>query len=432
MSPRTLLSALISLVSCVPAGAVDRPVPMSDPEDPVIPTEWVDADTGHRVVRLSRGPGEYRSYYFHNNPFFEDDAGAVRMAFNGSSPGDGQAFQPTTQQYWQRPSSNSVYTVELATGEVRHIARGPRSEMLGRKGRMVYGQTADGRAVEGIDLLSGERRRIVELPDGARVRLSTLNADETRMAGVIVDEPWPEGLERGNTKGERMRQTVAARQLRRLVVLDLETGELRTVLRGRHWYNHLQFSPVDPGLLMYCHEGPWHEMERIWTVRVDGEAEEVAEDGRRMLARTVDGEIWGHEWWDRDGRTIWCDHQIPRGKRFFVTGIDLATLATRRYELARNEWSVHFTNSPDGTLFAGDGGSPSMVAHAPDGKWIHLFRPDDRSGRLEATRLVNMKDHDYDLEPNVHFTPDQKWIVFRSNMHGRSHVYAVEVARRDG
>ncbi len=33
------------------------------------------------------------------------------------------------------------------------------------------------------------------------------------------------------------------------------------------------------------------------------------------------------------------------------------------------------------------------------------------------------------LEPNVTFTPDGKWIVFRSNMHGPSYVYAVEVAK---
>lgn len=30
-------------------------------------------------------------------------------------------------------------------------------------------------------------------------------------------------------------------------------------------------------------------------------------------------------------------------------------------------------------------------------------------------------------EPNVTFTPDGRWLVFRSNMHGAPHVYAVEV-----
>src|SRR5271169_5377486 len=29
--------------------------------------EWVDADTGHRVVRLSRLPGSSESFYFHQN-----------------------------------------------------------------------------------------------------------------------------------------------------------------------------------------------------------------------------------------------------------------------------------------------------------------------------------------------------------------------------
>jgi len=48
---------------------------------------------------------------------------------------------------------------------------------------------------------------------------------------------------------------------------------------------------------------------------------------------------------------------------------------------------------------------------------------------LRAERLVNMARHNYRLEPNVSFTPDQKWVVFRSNMHGETYVYAVEVAK---
>ena len=43
--------------------------------------------------------------------------------------------------------------------------------------------------------------------------------------------------------------------------------------------------------------------------------------------------------------------------------------------------------------------------------------------------MVNMAKHNYTLEPNVHFTPDMKWIIFRSNMHGAVHVYAVEIAK---
>ena len=46
---------------------------------------------------------------------------------------------------------------------------------------------------------------------------------------------------------------------------------------------------------------------------------------------------------------------------------------------------------------------------------------------VRAERLVNLGSHDYKLEPNVSFTPDGRWIVFRSNMYGPTHVYAVEV-----
>jgi oligogalacturonide lyase len=40
-----------------------------------------------------------------------------------------------------------------------------------------------------------------------------------------------------------------------------------------------------------------------------------------------------------------------------------------------------------------------------------------------------MSRHNYKLEPNVTFSPDQKWIIFRSNMDGATQVYAVEIAK---
>ena len=38
------------------------------------------------------------------------------------------------------------------------------------------------------------------------------------------------------------------------------------------WIDHQQFSPTDPNLLLYAHEGTWHEVDRIWTIRTDGSA----------------------------------------------------------------------------------------------------------------------------------------------------------------
>ena len=46
-----------------------------------------------------------------------------------------------------------------------------------------------------------------------------------------------------------------------------------------------------------------------------------------------------------------------------------------------------------------------------------------------SKQAVDLSTHDYDLEPNVTFTPDGQWIVFRSNMHGERHVYMVSVEK---
>jgi oligogalacturonide lyase len=52
-----------------------------------------------------------------------------------------------------------------------------------------------------------------------------------------------------------------------------------------------------------------------------------------------------------------------------------------------------------------------------------------RPGVFRAERLVNMSKHNYRLEPNVSFTPDHKWVVFRSNMFGPNYTFAVEVEK---
>jgi oligogalacturonide lyase len=203
------------------------------------------------------------------------------------------------------------------------------------------------------------------------------------------------------------------------MTLNIETGELKKVFSDSAWLNHVQFSPTDPNLLMFCHEGPWHKVDRIWTI--DLSTGQV----RKMHTRTMNMEIAGHEFFSSDGKTIWFDLQMPRGKTFYLAGVNVKSGKEKKYALKRNEWSIHYNISPDEKLFAGDGGDSTQVAQAKDGMWIYLFHPAGDS--LRAEKLVNMKNHDYDLEPNVHFSPDGKWIIFRANFDGSSQAYAVKI-----
>jgi len=69
-----------------------------------------------------------------------------------------------------------------------------------------------------------------------------------------------------------------------------------------------------------------------------------------------------------------------------------------------------------------------LVPDRTDGQLANsreLIRP----AVFKAEKLVNLSKHNYSLEPNVTFTPDLKWIVFRSNMFGPTHVFAVEIEK---
>jgi len=356
------------------------------------PVEWVDPSSGHRVVRLTQEPGS-QSLYFHQNAFPGSDSTTVFQGPRG------------------------LCTVNIRTREVELRAHGEVSHVVAAKrSHRVY--FLEGNTLYEAHVDRKENRAVANLPAewtwGAGL---TLNADETLLAGTTTENGrwYTEAMPRS-----RWFSALFEAHLPTLIyTVNIKTGEIRVVLRGKDWFNHIQFSPTDPGLVLYCHEGPWHKVDRIWTVRIDGSGLRIVHE------RTMAMEIVGHEFWNPDGRIIWYDQQTPKGKEFWLGGTVLATGEKLRYRLNRDRWSVHYNVSWDGKLFAGDGSSHRMVAKAKDGKWIYLYHP--QGGELKWKRLVNMANHDYGLEPNVMFTPDGQWVVFRSNMHGKVHAYAVEV-----
>jgi oligogalacturonide lyase len=370
------------------------------------PTEWIDPDTGHRVVRLSREAGT-ASLYFHQN------------AYTAS----GDKLVVTNRK--------GIATIALKTGQSEQIVEGRTSHLIvGKKTRQAF-YLKDG-AVMATHLDTKATREIVrhaELRTGSGF---AINADETLLGGSMIvgnaappPNPVPAN-QRGDNypgKGQMMEERLAARLPMTLYTVNVKTGDIKTFHPATDWLNHVQFSPTDPGLMMFCHEGPWHKVDRIWTIRLT----DAKPTPRLMHQRTMDMEIAGHEFFSADGKTIWYDLQTPKREVFWLAGVDLATGKPTRYPVPRAEWSVHFNSAPNGKLFAGDGGGPNSVAAPGNGQWIYLFTP--QGDKLKAEKLVNLAKHDYRLEPNVTFTPDMKWIVFRSNLHGATHVYAVEVKK---
>lgn len=410
---------------------------------------WIDPDTGHRIVQLSREPGT-QSLYFTQNAYTKDGRLIVttprgQLELIDVNTG---AITPIADPTPAPPPPAELIPERFAHlwGRMHVIETGHRTgSIFFTKGDLVYA----------MDPLTQTARRVAEVPKGRGgfAVITTVNADETMLAGSITfgqppsprrEPPRPDrsrylGGDNLPGKEEMMERRLAARLPMALFTIDLRTGRYREILHSTDWLNHIQFSPTDPTLLLFCHEGPWHDVDRIWFIRTDGSTAPTLVHKRMMRM-----EIAGHEFWSADGRWIWYDLQTPRGEDFWLAGYNVGTGQRIWYHLDRDRWSVHFNVSPDGTLFSGDGGSEDKnVARAKDGKWIYLFRPRRvpdlgtpkdqdalvQPGVFDYERLVNLKRHDYVLEPNATFTPDMKWIVFRSNMRGSVQVYAVEIAK---
>jgi oligogalacturonide lyase len=394
------------------------------------PTDWIDPATGHRVIRLS-GDGGGSSLYFHQNTYtpkgdrfvFNTRAGiaAIDLTKLGKEPIKAEVVVLEARAIataWRTPDvyyrkSGALYATNLDTKVTRKLTTA-RGTVINADETLVIGQAYDGDAAA----------RVKEL------KLPMLVTSDL----VSRDEP-PGRLRPGG-------RSLA------LVVTDIKSGAAKKIHYSTEWLNHLQASPADPNCLLFCHEGAWHQVDRVWTIRTDGTKLKL------MHKRTMRYEIAGHEYFSHDGKWVWYDLQTPRSKEFWLAGVNIQTGERVWYPIAREHWSVHYNISRDGKLFAGDGGGPGSVANQTplpkprrldkpgNGQWIYLFTPTGaparsikigdetvKVGKLAVEKLVDLSKHDYRLEPNVTITPDNKWVVFRSNMHGASHVYAVEVAR---
>jgi oligogalacturonide lyase len=393
------------------------------------PKSWIDKDTGHRVIRLTDEPGS-GSFYFNVNAYTPDG----------------------NEMVYTTPEGISV--LDLKTHKTRSVVKGNvRTMEVGHKTQTIFYIKNDEDAIYKTNVDTGVTSMLAKVP--ARGRVITVNADETLAAGTYdeVDKPDEQfGRNGGNTtqptsrqtspmeqaanKGEMMEKRLAARIPLVLFTIDLTgNGKVTPLLHSTDWVNHLLFSPSDPKVLMYCHEGPWQKVDRIWTIRTDGTHNEL------MHKRTMPMEIAGHEFWGKEGDTVYYDLQTPKGEDFWLASLNLNTGVRNWYHMDRNEWSIHFNVNKGATLYTGDGGDPRQVAKAPNGEWIYLFHPEllkqtgitnkdwPNPGVLHAEKLVNMSKHNYTLEPNVSFTPDSKMVIFRSNMFGPTYAFGVEVEK---
>lgn len=372
-----------------------------------IPDEFIDGETQLRVVHLSRFPTNYAGViYFTYDSFSADSQLALIDA-----------------QY--KSKWRYLYTFDFGSMTVAPLVtdRLTQNQVLAPKSGNVYFVAQD--AVWVVPLKGGTPRKICGIPQRWYPGVGlTVNADETLLLGGSTD------TDRATIRpGEDIRNGPNV-----LFTINIKTGELKVVHRDNHWFGHVQFSPTDPDLCMFCHEGNWERVDRIWLIHPSKSTSDangvVTSDAHIAFPRSEPREIVGHEFWQPDGEAIWFQHTY-RGRapvEGYLTSMDLGTGKTTDYKIPAGFGGIHQTFSPDGTFLISDGTGKGKTG--PDKYISRLILPKDGSNLLTGEHLANLQENDFVVEPNAHVSPDNRWIIFTATLHGTPQAYAVELPKK--
>src|SRR5262249_51583274 len=154
---------------------------------------------------------------------------------------------------------------EVVAPDARAIGTAWRTpEVYYRKGRALYAANIETKETRKITTASG----------------TVVNADETLVVGIENDPEAPAKVKElglpmlvtadGVTGAEPPGGRRPGGRPLALAVTDVKSGSARKAHSSTEWLTPPQASPADPNRLLFCHEGAWHQVDRVWTIRTDG------------------------------------------------------------------------------------------------------------------------------------------------------------------
>lgn len=190
--------------------------------------------------------------------------------------------------------------------------------------------------------------------------------------------------------------------------IAIDSGEYEFWHRFDRNYNHAQFSPTDPDLILFSQENHPDQItgqtfrieDRMWLLR-RGQAPRPVFDAPTVVT---------HEWWDADGEHVWC---IKGGQGTWR--VNLKTQAVEDMGWAKGAWHSH--NHRSNQYLIGDTttkfyrGCPSTVQF--------LNRETGQSVRVadnpEMPGLVGAR---YHIDPHPRFAGDDQFVVYTTTVRG--------------
>ncbi|NUP98928.1 MAG: hypothetical protein HUU35_03620 [Armatimonadetes bacterium] len=366
-----------------------------------------DPLAGAQVEKLTGDEGNAWMPYF-NQALFDEQG---RLIVHSDRGGDVQLYLLDVEQA----------TMRQLTAEPGGLRR-HQSTILPSRGQAAY---LAGRKLNLVDLESGRSEPLFEVVEGFEPGILSPTADGSSVTFVTI-EALETVIQAGlTTQYANFYEKLYRHPTSVIFRIDTTSGKPDAIWGEREWISHVIVSPTDPNVVVFCHEGPWDRVQRLWRVRADnGECRPLVAHGK-LISRT------GHEYFNRWGEVVaqYSRRMTPRSKDWlhYNCVVD-ADGNEERFWRFPSHMPTHIQGSnSDRNLLVGDGCWTSESS--TDGRsCLGLIRHGD-SERCELTPLCR---HDTSWKtqmshPHPVFSPDDAWIYFNAERDGQNAVYRVRV-----
>lgn len=361
-----------------------------------------DSVTGHDVIRMTPPHIICHRNYFYQKCFTRD---GEKLIFGGAFEG-----------HW------NYYLLDIPNQQATQLTDGAGDNTFGgflsADDRSLW-YVKDNRQLRRVDLQSLEEHVVYEVDD-EWVAYGTwvANSDCTKLVGIEIKKSDWQPL----TTWSKFREFWYTRPECRLINIDLQTGEQRTILQDKLWLGHPIYRPFDDNTVAFCHEGARDLIDaRMWLINEDG-------SNMRKVRQHQSGESFTHEFWVPDGSALYyVAHQENDPQRYLYSA-DPVTLENQR--LMAIPPCSHLMSNHDGSLVVGDGSPHNTGDISLNDPFIWVF--DVKSGEQKAICQHNSSwkvlDGDRQVtHPHPSFSPDNQWVLYSSDAEGMPALYLAKV-----
>jgi oligogalacturonide lyase len=275
-----------------------------------------------------------------------------------------------------------------------------------------------GRTLKCVRLDNLEVEELMQIPQGFRPSDLSITNNGDFLAFSYIEEM--EVSTKTSAIYSEMREKHFRRPTSVIVRFDVHKKLPFVVWGEREWISHVNISPVDPNLILFCHEGPWHLVHRLWIARIDLDHVSPLIDQRRGLERI------GHEFFTASGRIgVQYSYRDRLGEEFYRHGdifVNADGSDERRYYYPYTR-PGHIQLNYAETLGVGDRAHISLDMKDHNRNYISLLKYEGKQIEVGLLCKHGASWTSQVSHPHPLFTRDDRHVIFSSDRTGKANVY---------